>query len=387
MKILVVEDDITLMKVMELTLKRSNYNVIHARFGEEALKKIKKEKPDLILLDMVLPDTNGIVIMEHLQKKPDHPPVIVMTAHSSEETIIQALRLGAKDFIIKPFKNDDFLARVKRVIREINFKKEEERIIKEKEILLEELKSIQEMKNKFLDMIIHNLKNPLNSVLGFASILATRELSDKEKMEYYKIIEEQGKRMLIMLDDLLKDSFYREGKIPLQYKEVDLKYILTPSISNTELKAAEKKVNFISSLDEHLNITCDGEKLVEVVENLIDNAFKFTPKGGQIKLTARLVEDEGISVTVSDTGIGIPENLLDKIFLGTPLVSRKGLRSERGTGLGLSFCKKIVDMHGGNIEVESKEEKGTKVIIFLPKIPPKSYSWEDEMKRDTGNGA
>jgi len=382
MKILVVEDDITLMKVMELTLKRSNYKVIQARFGEEALKKIKKDKPDLILLDMVLPDTNGILIMEQLQKKPKRPPVIVMTAHSSEETIIQALRLGAKDFIIKPFKNDDFLERVNRVVREINFKKEEERIIKEKEILLEELKSIQEMKNKFLDMIIHNLKNPLNSVLGFASILATRELSAKEKMEYYKIIEEQGKRMLIMLDDLLKDSFYREGKLPLQYKELDLKNILTPSISNTELKASEKKINFLSSLEEHLNITCDGEKLVEVVENLIDNAFKFTPRGGQIKLTAKEVDKNGISITVSDTGIGIPENLLDKIFLGTPLVSRKGLRSERGTGLGLSFCKKIIDMHGGTIEVKSQEEKGTTVVIYLPKTPRKSYSWEDEMKRD-----
>ncbi len=382
MKILVVEDDITLMKVMELNLKRNKYKVIQARFGEEALKKIKKDKPDLILLDMVLPDTNGILIMEHLQKKPVHPPIIVMTAHSSEETIIQALRLGAKDFIIKPFQNDDFLERVNRVVREINFKKEEERIIKEKEILLEELKSIHEMKNKFLDMIIHNLKNPLNSVLGFASILATRELSAKEKMEYYKIIEEQGKRMLIMLDDLLKDSFYREGKLPLQCNELDLKNILMPSISNTELKASEKKINFLSSLDEHLNITCDGEKLVEVVENLIDNAFKFTPKGGQIKLTAKEVDNTGISITVSDTGIGIPENLLDKIFLGTPLVSRKGLRSERGTGLGLSFCKKIIDMHGGTIEVESQEEKGTKVIIFLPKIPRKSYSWEDEMKRD-----
>ncbi len=382
MKILVVEDDITLMKVMELTLKRSNYKVIQARFGEEALKKIKKDKPDLILLDMVLPDTNGILIMEQLQKKPKRPPVIVMTAHSSEETIIQALRLGAKDFIIKPFKNDDFLERVNRVVREINFKKEEERIIKEKEILLEELKSIQEMKNKFLDMIIHNLKNPLNSVLGFASILATRELSAKEKMEYYKIIEEQGKRMLIMLDDLLKDSFYREGKLPLQYKELDLKNILMPSISNTELKASEKKINFLSSLEEHLNITCDGEKLVEVVENLIDNAFKFTPRGGQIKLTAKEVDKNGISITVSDTGIGIPENLLDKIFLGTPLVSRKGLRSERGTGLGLSFCKKIIDMHGGTIEVKSQEEKGTTVVIYLPKTPRKSYSWEDEMKRD-----
>ncbi|MEQ8226157.1 MAG: HAMP domain-containing sensor histidine kinase, partial [Candidatus Eremiobacterota bacterium] len=208
------------------------------------------------------------------------------------------------------------------------------------------------------------------------------ELSAKEKMEYYKIIEEQGKRMLIMLDDLLKDSFYREGKLPLQYKELDLKNILTPSISNTELKASEKKINFLSSLEEHLNITCDGEKLVEVVENLIDNAFKFTPKGGQIKLTAKEVDKDGISITVSDTGIGIPENLLDKIFLGTPLVSRKGLRSERGTGLGLSFCKKIIDMHGGTIEVESREEKGTKVVIYLPKTPPKSYSWEDEMKRD-----
>jgi signal transduction histidine kinase len=383
MKILVIEDDITLLKVMELTLKKSNYNVIKARFGEEAFKKIDREKPDLILLDMFLPDTNGIVIMEKLQKKPDHPPVIVMTAHSTEETIIQALRLGAKDFIIKPFKRDDFLERIKRVLREANFKKEEERIIKEREVLLEELKSIQEMKNKFLDMIIHNLKNPLNSVLGFASILATRELSAKEKMEYYKIIEEQGKRMLIMLDDLLKDSLYREGKLPLQYKEYDIKELLSGSISNTELKAAEKKVNFLSSLDENLTITCDGEKLVEVIENLIDNAFKFTPRGGQIKLTARDLDDSGVSITISDKGIGIPENLLDKIFLGTPLVSRKGLRSESGTGLGLSICKKIVDMHGGNIEVESKEEKGTKVIIFIPKTPPKDYSWEDELKRET----
>ncbi|HPZ08983.1 MAG TPA: hybrid sensor histidine kinase/response regulator, partial [Candidatus Eremiobacteraeota bacterium] len=368
--------------------KKNNYHVITARFGEEAFKKIDKECPDLILLDMILPDITGLMIMERLKNLPAPPPVIVMTAHSSEESILQALRHGVKDFIVKPFRNEDFLERVKRVVREINFKKEEERILKEKEILLEQLKNVQEMKNKFLDMIIHNLKNPLNSVLGFASILATRELSVKEKMEYYKIIDEQGKRMLIMLDDLLKDSFYREGKIPLEFNALNIKEMLEGSISNAELNSTEKKIKFIALLDDDLNVSGDREKLTEVIENLIDNAFKFTPNGGQININTRS-EPSGVWIMVSDTGIGIPENMLDKIFLGTPLISRKGLRSERGTGLGLAFCKKIVELHGGKIKVESKENKGTIVSVFIPLKPPfmnekEPWLWRQEEPETIG---
>ncbi len=367
MKILIVEDEPLILKAIELLLKKHNYEVITASLGSIAVKKIAEEKPDLILLDMYLPDMTGLKIMEKIQAI-QPLTVIVMTAHSSEEIAIESLRLGAKDYILKPIKGDELLKRLERAFREIYLKKEEERLVKEKEMLLEQLKKVQEMKDKFLDMIIHNLKNPLNSVLGFASVLATREVSEKEKREYYKIIEEQGKRMLIMLDDLLRDSFYKEGKIPLKYTDLDINKLLEGVISNAGLKAEQKDIKFVLDLENNLTIKADGEKIIEVLENILDNSLKFTPEKGEIKLKIKS-NDGGISITVSDTGLGIPENLIDKIFLGTPLVSRKGVLGERGTGLGLAFCKKVIDAHSGKINVTSKEFSGTEITINLPKKP------------------
>lgn len=367
MKILIVEDEPLILKAIELLLKKHNYEVITASLGSIAVKKIAEEKPDLILLDMYLPDMTGLKIMEKIQTI-QPLTVIVMTAHSSEEIAIESLRLGAKDYILKPIKGDELLKRLERAFREIYLKKEEERLVKEKEMLLEQLKKVQEMKDKFLDMIIHNLKNPLNSVLGFASVLATREVSEKEKREYYKIIEEQGKRMLIMLDDLLRDSFYKEGKIPLKYTDLDINKLLEGVISNASLKAEQKDIKFVLDLENNLTIKADGEKIIEVLENILDNSLKFTPEKGEIKLKIKS-NDGGISITVSDTGLGIPENLIDKIFLGTPLVSRKGVLGERGTGLGLAFCKKVIDAHSGKINVTSKEFSGTEITINLPREP------------------
>jgi len=367
MKILIVEDEPLILKAIELLLKKHNYEVITASLGSIAVKKIAEEKPDLILLDMYLPDMTGLKIMEKIQTI-QPLTVIVMTAHSSEEIAIESLRLGAKDYILKPIKGDELLKRLERAFREIYLKKEEERLVKEKEMLLEQLKKVQEMKDKFLDMIIHNLKNPLNSVLGFASVLATREVSEKEKREYYKIIEEQGKRMLIMLDDLLRDSFYKEGKIPLKYTDLDINKLLEGVISNAGLKAEQKDIKFILDLEDNLTIKADGEKIIEILENILDNSLKFTPEKGEIKLKIKS-NDGGISITVSDTGLGIPENLIDKIFLGTPLVSRKGILGERGTGLGLAFCKKVIDAHSGKINVTSTEFSGTEITINLPKEP------------------
>lgn len=376
MKILLIEDNQNLQKLVINLLKLNSYEANAVSCGEDGLKEITAQNPDLILLDIVLPDMDGLELLERLVKEhPAIPPnVIIITAHSTEERIIQALRLGAKDFILKPFNNNDLIERIDRVKRELELKKAEERLLKEKASFLEELKNIHEMKQKFLDMIVHNLKNPLNSVLGFSGVLATRELSFKDKMYYYRIIEEQGKRMLIMLDDLLKDSFYKEGNIPLQFSNVNLKNLLELSLSNNEIKAKEKNIEFIPEI-ESVDIKCDGEKLVEVIENLLDNSFKFTSEGG--KITLKISKDpSGVKLHLSDNGIGIPQNMLDKVFLGTPLVSRKGLKGERGTGLGLAFCKKIVDLHGGKIIVTSVEGKGSEFNIFLPITPPENTFWE-----------
>lgn len=368
MKILVIEDDLPTLKSIEMHLKKKNYEVITSSLGYDGLEKFIKEKPDLLLVDMYLPDTTGLEVMENLQKKSLNPVVIVMTGNSTEEIAIKALRLGAKDYILKPFKSSELISRVNRIFREINLKKDEERINKEKELLLEQLKKVQDMKDKFLDMIVHNLKNPLNSVLGFASVLATRELGHKEKMEYHKIIEEQGQRMLIMLDDLLRDSFYKDGKIPLKYQKNNLNQLFDTIISNINLKARERNINFMADIKEEMEIESDGEKIMEVMENMLDNSLKFTPQEGEIKLTAEKT-DSGVLIKISDTGIGIPEKFIDKLFLGTPLISRKGLLGERGTGLGLAFCKKIIELHGGKLKVKSEEYKGTEITIFLPKIP------------------
>jgi len=174
--------------------------------------------------------------------------------------------------------------------------------------------------------------------------------------------------MLIMLDDLLRDSFYKEGKIPLKYTDLDINKLLEGVISNAGLKAEQKDIKFILDLEDNLTIKADGEKIIEILENILDNSLKFTPEKGEIKLKIKS-NDGGISITVSDTGLGIPENLIDKIFLGTPLVSRKGILGERGTGLGLAFCKKVIDAHSGKINVTSTEFSGTEITINLPKEP------------------
>ena len=230
--------------------------------------------------------------------------------------------------------------------------------------MAEELIKKEQLKNDFISSVSHELRTPLTSIKGWAITLKSQELRDEDLLlDGLEIIEKESDRLTSMVEELLDFSRFVSGRISLDKEVVDMKDLVEQVGKQLKPKARERNLDFNYSYDSELpNIVADGNRLKQVLINLLDNAFKFTPDGGSVNLTCNLVED-GILIQVKDTGIGISKEDLpyvkDKFY--------KGKSSKSHSGLGLSICDEIVKLHGGVIEVESELNKGTKMSVFLPK--------------------
>lgn len=230
--------------------------------------------------------------------------------------------------------------------------------------MAEELVKKEQLKNDFISSISHELRTPLTSIKGWAITLKSEELRNEKILEEgLEIIEGETDRLANMVEELLDFSRFVSGRISLNKKETNVKHLIDQVGRQLEPRARERNLRFNYSYDAQIpNIIADGNRLKQVLINLLDNAFKFTQDGGAIDLKANLVED-GILIIVEDTGIGISKEDLpyikDKFY--------KGKNSKSHSGLGLSICDEIVTQHRGIMEIESEVDRGTKISVFLPR--------------------
>lgn len=354
-KVLVVDDVTKNIQLVASFLKQSGYDINFSTSGKAALNHIKREKFDLILLDIMMPEMDGFEVCEKLKSNPKTKdiPVIFLTAKTDIDSITKAFEVGGIDYITKPFNKAELLARVKTHL-ELQQQKQN-------------LKELNATKDKFFSIIAHDLRSPLNQLLGLSEILQKEIESEKvdDAIKLANLINESAKSGRLLLENLLEWSRSQTGSINFMPEVLDLLKITNEVLELIENNAKQKSIKIQSRIHMDLQAFADDNMIKTILRNLISNSIKFTNRGGTIVLDAKKTE-EMVIYSISDNGIGINEDDLEKLFRIEINPKSIGKSKEKGTGLGLILCKEFIEIIGGKIWVESIFEKGSTFSFSIP---------------------
>ena len=350
--ILIVDDIPANLKALGDILKGDGYKVRPVPNGTLALQAVEKEKPDLILLDIMMPGMDGYEVCHRLKENPDlrEIPVIFISALNDTKDIIKALISGGADYITKPFQVEEVNTRVKTHLNLYLQSKE----LQQKSIELQELNVT---KDKFFSIIAHDLRGPLCRLMSLAEIMAgdSQLFTTDEKMEITLSLSPSARNVFDLLENLLKWSLVQCGQIACEPQILSLNNVVTECVKIADESAREKAIDIIVSIPIGSEVFADLNMLQAIILNLVSNAVKFTPKEGRVSVLARLTENTHIETSINDTGIGMKKELIEKLFKLNAHTGRNGTADEPGTGLGLLLCKEFVENHGGKIWVKSQE--------------------------------
>ena len=362
-KVLIVDDIEENLQVVGNILSEKEVAILLAKNGKQAIKVAQRKLPDLILLDINMPEMNGYQACEMIKnnEKTKDIPIIFLSALSEKDDIVKGFSIGGVDYISKPFNKTELLARV---FTHLELKKAKDQLKNQNK----ELKELNATKDKFFSIIAHDLRSPFSSMIGFSKLLNKNfDKYDQEKQKkFINMIDNGIQNTYKLLDNLLLWARSQKGKIEFNPKEINL-YSLSDETHELLNQSIENKlIQFTNQINPNISVHADNEMLSIIIRNLISNAIKFTPKEGEIIINAKENNQDFVEVSVKDTGVGIPKEVKSKIFDISENTSTQGTENETGTGLGLILCKEFVEKHGGKIWVESEEEKGSEFIFTLP---------------------
>lgn len=392
-QILIVDDNPYNLQVLGTLLREHGYKVTAARNGQEALKFVNTHQPECILMDIVMPELDGIETCRRLKalETCQDVPIIFLTAVNDTWNKVQAFEAGGADYITKPFEAEEVLIRVKTHLTLRNMQKrlhdqniQLQQEIAERQRAEVELQATQDelrlkntqleqanaSKDKFFSILSHDLKNAFWGLLeGTNSVLSNFETYPHEKIKAtLELLRTNTDRLYALFENLMTWSRLQRGQIEPLLQETSINYFIARSIDLLAHNAAQKQITIINGLEnglEKIAITADLKMIDAVVRNLLSNAIKFTNPGGIVTITA-IHGEHAVTVAVSDTGIGIPTNKIATLFQIESTNHRTGTAGELGTGLGLILCKEFVEKHGGAIWVESEVGVGTTFRFTLP---------------------
>ena len=251
------------------------------------------------------------------------------------------------------------------LVSDVSFRKRAEEELKKS---TQNLIKLNETKDRFISIISHDLRTPFSSILGFTDLLANdEELTEDDRKQYIKYIQESSRSMLALVNSLLDWTRLQTGRIKFEPQKIDVSKIVLDSANALSGSAMQKGIEVVSLVNQSLYLFVDKSLITQVFNNLISNAIKFTNKGGFIRISNEAVTNSRfVKFSVKDTGVGIKNDDLGKLFSVDAKFTSEGTAGERGSGLGLSLVKEIIEKHGGTISVESEYGKGTEFIFTLP---------------------
>lgn len=372
--ILVVDDKPTNLDVLFDIFADTNFNVSFVTDGERCLELVNLDPPDLILLDVMMPDMDGFEVCRRLKtnEKTQNIPVIFMTALTETVDKVRGFELGAVDYITKPIQPEEVLARVRThlTIQQLqkNLRTRNEELHASNEKLQASLKREQELnklKSRFISVASHEFRSPLTLIGIIANILKryNDRISDEKRIEHLEGIESSVQEMIELLNNILILSKAEVENFQFSPEPIDIEDFCQCLVKKFTLMGEETHSITFFGTGERFQIVADPKLLEPILSNLLSNAIKYSPAGRFI--TVELArDDENVIFRVADEGIGISET--DQQHLFDAFHRGKNVGETQGVGLGLSIVKQFVDLHSGTITVESEVNKGTTFTVILP---------------------
>ncbi|MBW8828362.1 MAG: response regulator [Burkholderiales bacterium] len=442
-KILAVDDSPTFLGELASALRDEGYDVVPARSGEEALELLAVQSMDCILLDLMMPGLSGRETCQRIKAAPvvREIPLILLTAVEDRTAMLDGLDAGADDYIQKSAEFEVLKARVRAQIRRKQFEDENRRIrtdllkveieatearavrslaesradllsiLEQKNSVLQavnaelqarqfevaqtnrELSAASQAKTEFLSTMSHELRTPLNAIIGFSDILKdglAGELTQRQR-DFVCHIHDSGGHLLSLINDILDLSKIEAGRVEIDLEAVDLDGLLADALLVVKERALAHGIRLeVSGLDRAEPLKVDRRRLRQIIYNMLSNAVKFTPDGGEVAVRARLVDrneastalpgfatgvrmplpdgpcDTFAQICVSDTGIGIARADMDRLFTPFTQIKNPLTRKIEGTGLGLATVSRLAELHGGCVAVTSEPGRGSCFSLWLP---------------------
>jgi signal transduction histidine kinase len=320
-------------------------------------------KPDLVLLDVVMPGISGFDTCRTLRDRHGDTlaPVIFITAKSESDDVVEGLAAGGVDYLPKPFKGREALARLRTHLQN--------RLLTEQQRgLVAQLSDANAAKNKLLGMVAHDLRNPLASIRGLADFLADGTVGaiTPDQLDLVKTIQETSQSMLTLVNELLDAATIESGRLQIHPEQRPIAEVVNKSVYLNNITAAKKGSRIeLAALDPAIELQIDADKVKQVIDNLLSNAIKFSPPNSLIHVAIERSEKD-YSILVRDQGPGIPEHERHLLFKDFGQTSVKPTAGEKSTGLGLAICKRIMESHGGSIAAANAPAGGSVFRITFP---------------------
>lgn len=372
--ILVIDDEVGMREGCRRALTPRGFRVEVAEHGVEGLRKFREGQFDLVLLDAMMPGMSGLELLDRIHEHAPDTVCVMITGYATVDLAAQAMKQGAQDFLPKPFTSDELLTVVQRGLQERRRRLISKQQLERQEELLQLERTRQEMakldaiESRFMLVLVHELRNPAGVLKNYLQLMRAGYVDDDEWEEYLEKLDQRASQLLNMLDDLLELAHLKEMLTPSKLKPVAAADVLEEVARELRPVAEAKGLRFDVQIDGRPTMMGQSAHLRSLWSNLVDNAIRYT-RSGQVRVTLTEQGDHLIS-TVADTGIGISNEELTRIFQEFYRSESAKAEVELGTGLGLPIVNQVVKIYQGAIQVDSVPGQGSSFTVTLPLAIP-----------------
>jgi two-component system sensor histidine kinase/response regulator len=356
--ILIVDDEPLNRELLHAYLESSEHTLIDAASGEDALAAVASERPDIVLLDVMMPGLSGFDTVERIKAatRDQFLPVVLVTALADHDSRLRGLRAGADEFLTKPVDRHELLLRVANLL---SLRAKESALMAHNVELIE----LQRFRDEMSAMIVHDLKNPLSVMLANIDYLIESAGDNLDSLDALHDSKSAGRRAIRLLGNLLDLSNLENGRWKLRREHTEVAQLIEPLVDQRAHMAGARDIRIGCTIDRGARVFADAELVSRVVDNVLDNAFRHTPAGGRIQVSGANT-DGVVQVRIGNTGAPIPDDARERIF---DKFGQTGSNVGRmNLGLGLYFCRLATEAHGGRIWVEQTVELPTVFGLELP---------------------
>jgi signal transduction histidine kinase len=355
--VLVIDDEAGLRDMLAFGLPDRGFRVVVAASGEVGVEKIRQEPFDLVVTDMMMPGISGVEVLKQIKQIQPKTEVIMATGFATLETAVESMKLGAYDYISKPYSLDQLCQVLEKA-------REHQRLTNQ----VSHLEELNRLKTEFVAYMSHELRTPMNAIISYVSMALEKtygEFSPAQE-QMFRRIESNGRNLLGIINNILDLSKLSAERMTLSIESCDLTDIVHDVLATMECLAEERHLKLSAELPALLPLRTDKAKLRQVLINLVGNAIKFTHQGS-VTIKAEIVNNlPQLRLCVQDTGIGIKPEDIPLLFEEFRQLDATSTRRYEGTGLGLSITKKIIELFHGTVQIESTVGLGSTFIVTLP---------------------